>query len=127
MQRMSGSFDDSKKYSVGSGGYCSNNAEDAADEEQFVKLISAEGHQFIVPRKIALISNTMRAMLEGQFREADQGVINFPDISSHILEKVIEYLLYKVRYNESNSKVPEFKIEPEIALELLVASNYLDC
>jgi len=40
---------------------------------------------------------------------------------------VIQYLHYKVRYSESTTKIPEFKIEPEIALELLVASNYLDC
>ena len=58
---------------------------DEQEEEEFVKLVSAEGHQFIVPRRIALVSNTMRAMLEGQFREADQGIIHFPDISGHIL------------------------------------------
>lgn len=27
----------------------------------------------------------------------------------------------------SQKNIPEFKIEPEIALELLMASNYLDC
>jgi transcription elongation factor B subunit 1 len=112
---------------AGSAGYKNSNMEEEEEEEQFVKLISAEGHQFIVARKIALISNTMCAMLEGQFREADQGIINFPDISGHVLEKVIQYLHYKVRYSESTAKIPEFKIEPEIALELLVASNYLDC
>lgn len=58
---------------------------DEEEDEEFVKLVSAEGHQFIVPRRIALVSNTMRAMLEGQFREADQGIIRFPDISGHIL------------------------------------------
>ena len=100
---------------------------DEDDDVEFVKLIGAEGHEFIVPRRVALVSNTMRAMLEGKFREADQGIIRFPDIAGHILEKVIQYLHYKVRYSESTARIPEFKIEPEIALELLVASNYLDC
>jgi transcription elongation factor B subunit 1 len=97
------------------------------EEEEFVKLVSAEGHEFIVPRRIALVSKTMRAMLEGNFREAEDSVIRFPDISGHVLEKVIQYLHYQVRYNNSTARIPEFKIEPELALELLVASNFLDC
>ena len=39
--------------------------------------------------------------------------------------QVVEYFHYKVRYSHS-SEMPEFKIEPEIALELLMASNFLD-
>jgi len=38
---------------------------DEDDDVEFVKLIGAEGHEFIVPRRVALVSNTMRAMLEG--------------------------------------------------------------
>lgn len=31
----------------------------------YVKLISAEGHEFIVDRRCAMVSGTVRAMLEG--------------------------------------------------------------
>jgi transcription elongation factor B subunit 1 len=72
-------------------------------------------------------SKTMQAMLEGNFRESEDNVIRFPDIHGPILEKVIQYLYYKERHRRSTGKIPEFEIEPEIALELLVASNYLDC
>ena len=97
------------------------------EQEEYVKLVSAEGHEFILPRRIALVSKTMRAMLEGNFREAEDAVVQFPDLSAHVLEKVIQYLHYYVRYNNSTSRIPEFKIEPEISLELMVAANYLHC
>jgi hypothetical protein len=32
----------------------------------------------------------------------------------------------RVSYNRSPDVIPEFTIEPEVALELLMASNYLD-
>ena len=46
---------------------------------------------------------------------------------SHILDAVCKYLIYKVRYTNSPVEIPAFVIEPEIALELLMAANYLDC
>ena len=61
----------------------------------------------------------------GQFVESS-GEIKFPDIHTAILEKVIQYFYYKVRYTNSNVRIPEFPIEPEIALELLMAANYLE-
>lgn len=36
-------------------------------------------------------------------------------------------MYYKLRYTNSNTRIPEFPIEPETALELLMAANYLDC
>jgi elongin-C len=65
-------------------------------------------------------------MLEGQFAES-RGEIRLPEITSAVLEKIIQYLYYKVRYTNSSQRVPNFNIEPEVALELLMASNYLDC
>ena len=37
------------------------------------------------------------------------------------------YFTYKVRYTNSSTEIPEFPIAPEIALELLMAANFLDC
>ncbi len=74
-------------------------------------------------------SETISAMLEGpgMFRESEDNMIRFPDIQGLVLEKVIQYLHYKRKHSRSTGQIPEFKIEPEIALELLVASNYLNC
>ena len=46
---------------------------------------------------------------------------------SHVLQKVCQYFMYKVRYTNSSTEIPEFKISPEISLELLMAANFLDC
>ena len=46
---------------------------------------------------------------------------------SHVLEKVCMYFTYKVRYTNSSTEIPEFPIEAPIALELLMAANFLDC
>ncbi|KAL7567739.1 hypothetical protein ACA910_012072 [Epithemia clementina (nom. ined.)] len=94
----------------------------------YVKLLSAEGHEFVMDRQIAITaSQTIRIMLEGSFREAQDNVIRLPDISSYILEKVVQYLHYKAQYSNSETRIPEFVIEPELALELLIAAKYLDC
>ena len=37
------------------------------------------------------------------------------------------YFTYKVRYTNSSTEIPEFPIEAPIALELLMAANFLDC
>ncbi|GMI53969.1 hypothetical protein ScalyP_jg2461 [Parmales sp. scaly parma] len=92
----------------------------------FVRLISAEGHVFHVNRKAACMANTIKTMLESNFQESANNTITFQEISTPILEKTIQYCHYKVRYENSSAKIPEFVIEPEIALELLMCSNYLD-
>ena len=96
------------------------------DHSGFVKLISAEGHEFFVNRRVALVSGTIKNMLSGQFAES-RGEIRFPEISACILEKVIQYLYYKVRYTNSSQRVPEFDVDASSSLELLMVSNYLDC
>ena len=100
---------------------------DEIDEQtSIVKLISAEGHEFYVDKRCAMVSGTIKLMLSGQFAES-RGEVRFPEIPSVILEKVIQYLYYKVRYTNSVMRVPEFVVEPEYALDMLMASNYLDC
>lgn len=98
------------------------------DDDKYVKLVSAEGLEFFMERSIAMSgSGTIRTMLEGQFRESTENVIRFPDIAGYILERVVRYLHYKAQFSKSNTRIPEFMIEPEVALELMIAAKYLDC
>ena len=62
----------------------------------------------------------------GTFAESTQGEIKFPEISAKVLEKTVQYFYYKLRHTNHVGALPEFKIEPEAALELLMAANYLD-
>ncbi|EEC51730.1 predicted protein [Phaeodactylum tricornutum CCAP 1055/1] len=99
-----------------------------AEAIAFVKLVSADGHEFLMARTVAIASSkTIRLMLEGSFREAQDNVIRFPDIAGYVLERVVKYLHYKTQHSTSTSRIPEFAIEPEVALELLIAAKYLDC
>lgn len=61
------------------------------------------------------------------FAERQQGEIKFPELSAKVLEKTVQYFYYKLRYTNHTGPLPEFKIEPEFALELLMAANFLDC
>lgn len=75
-------------------------------------------------------------MLSGQFAEA-RGEVRFPEIPginiiyhyyNHVfnvilgivLERVIQYLYYKVRYTNSSQRIPQFVVEPgNLLLSLL--------
>ena len=56
----------------------------------YVKLISSDGHEFIIKRDHALTSGTIKAMLSGpgQFSENETNEVNFREIPSHVLQKV---------------------------------------
>mmetsp|Transcript_13245 Transcript_13245/g.13302 ORF Transcript_13245/g.13302 Transcript_13245/m.13302 type:complete len:101 (-) Transcript_13245:197-499(-) len=99
---------------------------DNEEQSSVIKIVSAEGHEFFVDRKCAMVSGTIKAMLQGQFAES-RGEVRFPEIPAVILEKAIQYFYYKVRYTNSSQRIPPFNVDEEIALELLMASNYLDC
>jgi hypothetical protein len=43
---------------------------------------------------------------------------------SKILRKVVDYMLYKQAH--ANETVEEFFIEPEMALDMMLAADYLD-
>ncbi|KAK3120768.1 hypothetical protein QOZ80_9AG0693390 [Eleusine coracana subsp. coracana] len=101
--------------------------EEEDDTAGFVKLISAEGFEFVVDKKAAMVSNTLRNMLTspGGFSETRHGEVRFPEITTHILEKICQYFYWSLHYS-SGKETTEFPIEPEITLELMMAANYLD-
>jgi len=63
----------------------------------------------------------------GSFAESKEGSATFPEISTEVLEKIIQYFHYKQRWTNSREPVPEFPVNPEEALNLLMAANFLDC
>eukprot|EP01084_Bolivina_argentea_P267627 454368_1 len=95
-------------------------------DSKFVKLVSSEGAEFFVERQCAMISGTIKAMIQGNFVES-KGLVNLSQIRAPILEKIVQYMYYKLRYTNTTARAPEFPIEPEIALELIVSSSFLDC
>ena len=101
---------------------------------EYIRLQSAEGHTFIIDRDAAKkSSSTISNMFAPEIMEiaADGGAshpVILGDIGTRILEKVCSYFYYKKRYTKVvNEKIPEFEIPPDIALELLMAANFLDC
>ncbi|KAH8970535.1 hypothetical protein BDL97_02G092700 [Sphagnum fallax] len=94
-------------------------------KEDTVRLISAEGHEFVIEREAALVSNTLKNMLTstGSFTETQLGEVRFPEISAPILEKVCQYFYWSLQF--ASGKETEFHIEPEMTLELMMAANYL--
>ncbi|KAG0418127.1 hypothetical protein HPB47_005102 [Ixodes persulcatus] len=125
--QASGCMAEDKQLEEGGGGGAYGGCE--GPEAMYVKLISSDGHEFIIKRNHALTSGTIKAMLSGpgQFAENETNEVNFREIPSHVLQKVCQYFTYKVRYTNSSTEIPEFPIAPEIALELLMAANFLDC
>ncbi|GAA0148509.1 general transcription factor [Lithospermum erythrorhizon] len=105
-----------------------------------VKLISAEGFEFVIDKKAACVSKTIHNMLTspGSFAEREHGEVTFPEISTTILEKICQYFHWSLQYashrcaylcklhlSVPSGKETEFHIEPELTLELMMAANYL--
>ncbi|KAG6607274.1 Elongin-C, partial [Cucurbita argyrosperma subsp. argyrosperma] len=94
-------------------------------KEDTVKLISAEGFEFVIHKDAAMVSQTIRNMLTspGNFAESQHREVTFPEISTPILEKICQYFYWHLQF--ASGKETEFPIEPELTLELMMAANYL--
>ncbi|OLL25376.1 Elongin-C [Neolecta irregularis DAH-3] len=96
------------------------------DGPKYVRLVSSDNHTFIIERSAAMVSGTLKGMLaSGNFVEGDQNVATLNNIRAELLEKVCDYLYYHVKYKEHVER-PDFDIPPHMALELLVAADFLD-
>ncbi|MCJ1275873.1 Transcription elongation factor B (SIII), polypeptide 1 (15kDa, elongin C) [Puttea exsequens] len=92
----------------------------------YVTILSTDGHEFVVARDAACVSDTIKRMLDSKsaFAEAITGRIQL-DLSSVVLEKVCEYFYYNLKHKGSKN-VPDMEIPPELCLELLMAADYLN-
>jgi len=99
------------------------------DTKRFVKLISKDGLEFIVEEDAAKVSPYLKAALESKFKESKTREIRLEEISGKVLERVVQYFCHRYKYDNrtAGSTTPGFHLEPEEALDVLAAANYLDC
>ncbi|XP_058204565.1 uncharacterized protein LOC131318663 [Rhododendron vialii] len=67
-------------------------------KEDTVKLISAEGFEFVIDKKAAMVSQTIRLTSLGSFAETQHEDVTFPEISTIILEKICQYFYWLLQY-----------------------------
>eukprot|EP00172_Hildenbrandia_rubra_P001215 Plantae.Rhodophyta-Hildenbrandia_rubra.ctg17669.p1 GENE.Plantae.Rhodophyta-Hildenbrandia_rubra.ctg17669~~Plantae.Rhodophyta-Hildenbrandia_rubra.ctg17669.p1 ORF type:complete len:154 (+),score=29.97 Plantae.Rhodophyta-Hildenbrandia_rubra.ctg17669:397-858(+) len=67
--------------------------------ENYVKLISSDGFEFIIDEECAKYSKVIRTNLESGFRESRTRCIPLNDIRGELLEKACQYLYHIRRYN----------------------------
>ena len=94
-----------------------------------VKLVSRDGFEFVVDYKAACVSKTLNKMLgaDGCFTESQLGEIHLKELSGRVLEQVCRYFYFSLQSQDPEAKsLPPFHVEPELALELLMAANFLD-
>ncbi|KAH7423016.1 hypothetical protein KP509_12G035600 [Ceratopteris richardii] len=98
----------------------------AMRKEDTIKLVSAEGFEFVIDRKAAVVSDTLKSMLNStgsNIRDAELGEVKLPEISTPVLEKVCEFFYWSLQF--SNGIETEFDIEPEMTSDLMRAANLL--
>lgn len=112
---------------------------DEGEQNDVLKLKSAEGEIFQVPRKICEMSTLIKTMAEGDKDAEDIPLLN---VKSAVLKKVIEYMRYHAdnpaKEIEKPLKSPNMSevvsqwdadfvdVEQELLFELILAANYMD-
>ncbi|XP_059660811.1 uncharacterized protein LOC132307148 isoform X2 [Cornus florida] len=89
-------------------------------KEDTVKLISAEGFEFVIDKKAAMVSQTIRNMLTspGGFAETELGEVTFPEISTTILEKICQYFYWSLQYARNPILTTGQMLLPQIILSV---------
>ncbi|KDQ55505.1 hypothetical protein JAAARDRAFT_159534 [Jaapia argillacea MUCL 33604] len=106
--------------------------DDSTPKDDWVLITSADGFSFMVKRKVAMTSGTLKNMLntESNFKEAVSNTCEMSETRGAVVEKLCEYMAYKAQYEQVPPKedIPDFteRIPPEVALELLVAADYYE-
>ena len=108
-------------------------AEGGDVNNDWVRIESADGFSFLVRRRVAMASGTLRNMLsaDSSFKEALANACPINERAA-VVEKVCEYMSFKAHHESAPAReeipVNEFteRIPPEIALELLLAADYLE-
>mmetsp|Transcript_32962 Transcript_32962/g.32651 ORF Transcript_32962/g.32651 Transcript_32962/m.32651 type:complete len:113 (+) Transcript_32962:1-339(+) len=102
--------------------------------DEIVKIITGDDQVFYIEKCYADMSYNMKCGLNCVNMESINKEFRFPDIRGEVMEKVIQYLHYKLKYQQlldrdvvKMNQVPKFELDPELALDVLIAANYLQC
>ncbi|KAK2705762.1 hypothetical protein QYM36_015956 [Artemia franciscana] len=119
---------------------CIPTAEDSTEEKQknsttlYVKVISCDGKEFKIPRKVAYRSITLKNMLDVQNGTTD--VVKLDDIRGGYLDIALRYLEFKVENPDEGNRfdsMESFKKElddlvtKQDVMEMLMIAHFLDC
>jgi transcription elongation factor B subunit 1 len=118
-------------------------------KEDYVTLISREGHAFILERKVACVSKLIRAYVSSgtanasphdariaaatstspdvNWEASEPAVVRFPFVSSAHLEKAVQYFHFKHKYDNDPDHRPDFHVPPEMAVDLIKVATLLQC
>ncbi|GFT12508.1 elongin-C [Nephila pilipes] len=103
------------------------------EDSMYVKIISYDSHNFYMKRQYIVTSKAIQKMLDipplasDQDKPVEENEVKIGDYSSLIIQKICQYFAYKARYFEGPIEIPNFDIDLDIALQLLLAANFLDC
>jgi len=112
---------------------------DDSNVEEKLKLVSQENDPIVVPRKVALMSELVKTMVEG---DKDEKEIPLPNVKKAVLAKVVDYMRYHCDNPADPIEKPlkspnmtevvsqwdaEFvEVDQELLFELILAANYMD-
>jgi len=112
---------------------------DDGDADEVLKLVSQEQEKVPVPKKVAMMSELVKTMAEGDKEEKE---IPLPNVKSAVLNKVVAYMKYHVdnpakeiekplKSANMNENVSQWDadfvdVEQELLFELILAANYMD-
>lgn len=115
------------------------NGLDDDSSEEMLKLISQESMKFEVRKKVAIMSELVKTMAEG---DKEENEIPLPNVKSEVLQKVIQYMKYHADVPPKEIEKPlksanmievvsqwdaDFvDVEQALLFELILAANYMD-
>jgi len=113
---------------------------DDEDMSEVLTLTSQEQKKFSVPKKVALMSELVKTMSEG---DKEEKTIPLPNVKATVLEKVVAYMNYHaenpakeiekpLKSSNMNEVVSDtwdadfVDVEQDMLFELILAANYMD-
>jgi len=112
---------------------------DDGGEDEVLKLVSQEQEKVPVAKKVAMMSELVKTMAEGDKEEKE---IPLPNVKSAVLNKVVAYMKYHVdnpakeiekplKSANMNEVVSQWDadfvdVDQELLFELILAANYMD-